>query len=160
MPGFDYHFACKHCDAKSHSYPCFVFSHLGYGWIRLPAWSLKYRCWSDISLDLSLAQRQALEGDPKKMIAFAESLSSASLTVGAVFTDFSEEPFMKVIPAPQCPLCHDSCQVVFAGRESHSEIAEPTLGFDSAEGFDKTLVSDFGFSVRTRNILWSLGKSK
>lgn len=163
MPGFDYHFACSRCDAKSHSYPCFVFSHLGYGWLRLPAWSLEYRCWSDISLDLSLALRQALEGDRKKLIAFAESLSSESMTVGAVFTHFgdeSREVEIEVIPEPFCPQCGHLCQIVFGEDCPRQEVSNVGLIFNSKMDFDSALVDDYEFSIRTRNILWSLGIRK
>lgn len=156
MPGFEFYFACDECKTKSQSYPTYVFNDLVFGDIVLPAWSIEYKCWADVHLDLSRSQRKELESNRNSLITFAKSLSSPSMTVAAPFMYYEQEQTdirVEVVPEPQCPHCQTSCRAVFGnpGR-AHAAVIE----FECADTFDKTYIFDYPFSLGTLNILKSL----
>jgi hypothetical protein len=155
MPGFVFYFRCDMCDANSDDYSIFPFYDLFRPDISLPAWSRLHKCWSRIQMALSTQQRQELESDRQKMIDFAASLSTESLSV-CVPQLHSENSNCIVSVAPEsiCPYCGGASRTIFgyAPREKLLSTAEI-----SPEELNAAPIAAIELSVRSRNICSALG---
>ena len=156
MPGFNFYFRCESCNSRSDAYSVYPFPDLFRPEIILPAWSVAHQSWAQVQLSLTAEQRAHIESDPKNLNSFASSLTSSAFTVFApqLSIDRADQCAVIVTPAPHCPRCHCACDSVFGYPPTESRTTIPEL---SAEEFDTTPLSMIEFSVRSRNICYSLG---
>lgn len=114
MPGFNFHFHCRTCDASSHDYSVYPFPDVFVPDIVLPTWSLQLNCWGEIRFSLTPEQRAALESDPATLASFAASVSTDSFVVAVphLATDLESRSGVTVTPAPICPQCNSRCGVI------------------------------------------------
>ena len=151
MPGFVFHFRCDSCDATSHDYSLFAFSDIFHSNILLPGWSMLYKCWATLNVDLSSAQRKTMASDRNALLAFARSFSSEGLAVGVpeFAVSHSQSFDVSVSPTPLCPYCGLACQTVFGypPRELPPDFAPIT-----ADEFRTAPLSLIDLSVRSMMI--------
>lgn len=155
MPGFVFHFRCDACGAISEDYSIFPFPNILRSDITLPGWSLAHKCWSQIQLSLNTDQHTQLESDPERMIWFATSLTSPSLTVCVPRLCNNEGVCgVSVTPDPICPHCAAMCNAIFGYPPREQKLATTDI---SHEELDIIPVSAIDISVRTRNLCSALG---
>lgn len=103
-----------------------------------------------------------MESDRNLMIAFAESLSSESITVGVprMTEGEADVPGVDVTPTPQCPYCGAECRSSFGYPPDQNK---PKIAPKSAAEFRDIPISMADLSVRSRRIcqelfLYTLGQ--
>ena len=156
MPGFNFYFRCDTCDVNSDHYSIYPFHDLFRPDISLPAWSCLHKCWSSIQLALSAEQRRELESDPQKLLDFAASLSTASLTVCVPrLKSENSDCAVSVTPEAICPYCGGTSRTIFGYPPPYEEQLSSTD--IPQEEFNIAPISRIELSVRSRNICSSLG---
>ena len=154
MPGFIFYFNCNACETVSDEYSIFPFHDIIRPSLQLPTWSTVHGCWGHIRFSLDSAKRNEIKTDPEALVAFAESVSSPSLTVCVPRLTYDEIPGVYVTPNPVCPKCQLPCDALFGyrPREEKLKIAEI-----SVEDVDSLSLNSIEISVRTRNLCSMLG---
>jgi len=152
MPGFTFYFTCESCDANSDAYSVFPFHDIFRPELVLPTWSFAQHCWGELRLSLTSDQRQHLVADFRHLLAFAQSLSSETMTVA--IPKLATESCVIVTPKPHCPLCGGNVTTVFGSPDTEGKLTPNKL---IPEEFDLTPISAIELSVRSQNICYSLG---
>lgn len=122
MLGFVYHFVCGTCGALSADYPAYIFPDACWSTLHLPAWSRQHHCFATVILDLPSEARHELENDRAGLADLAESLSSATLTVGVprmVPGPGGERIAVEIAPTPKCPHCGEDVSVRFGNPSDY-----------------------------------------
>lgn len=152
MPGFVFHFRCLECEKSSPDYSICVFPDIFRAEITLPAWSVRFRCYSEVRCYLAPEDRPLIEGAPVRLRELVAQLSSPRLTVGFPLWSQGATEVITVEPPPICPFC--GCSVETLIGYAPEEQAEPIkdIGDPYAVPFSR-----LGLSVRALNCLRQVG---
>lgn len=144
MPGFVFHIRCDECEFTSPDYPLFVFPDLFSADIVLPAWSSRFRCYSELRCILASEDRSLLEKNFDRLKEFASELSSPNLTVGVPRLSLAAgSSQVTVDPPPVCPRCGRPAKA----HSGHSSKESVPSSPDITDPFALSIAS-LGLSVR------------
>ena len=154
MPGFTFYFACESCDTNSDAYSVFPFPDIFRPSLSLPTWSFPQHCWGELQLTVAEEQRDHLVSDFRHLLAFANSLSSETLTIAVPKLGGGEPHAETVTPRPHCPLCGGNVTTIFGSPDAETKLTPNEL---TPEEIDLIPISAIELSIRSQNICYTLG---